>query len=182
MKPADNHLDLRAKSIVSYTEAVGLVQKAFGNNGELVVKLRDTFPDDHTEPLWVEIDSMAVPLFISSMAPQGVSKAVIIFDDFASKERAGMLIGRELYSGQEPSGGKEDTDDWSILEGFAFEDCTSGRKGVVAGYIDNPNNPLMEVRLDSGNYLVPFSGELTEKIDRRRKIVKMSLPEGIFDL
>ena len=45
--------------------AVARVSKSFGSEGELLVSLFDTFPDDFDlrEPLFVEIDRLAVPLF-----------------------------------------------------------------------------------------------------------------------
>ena len=52
--------------------AVARVSKSFGSEGELLVSLFDTFPDDFDlrEPLFVEIDRLAVPLFatVSSVA------------------------------------------------------------------------------------------------------------------
>jgi len=181
MNPKDTDPGRRARLIISETDSVGLVQKPFGNNGELVVKLRETFPEDHTEPLWVEIDSMAVPLFVKSYTPQGVSKAVVIFDDFTEKIRAAMLVGKELFSGLQDDENAEESE-WDFLAGYSFDDQTSSRKGAVTEYVDNSLNPLLEVEIAGESFLVPFSENLTVKINKRQKSITMSLPEGIFDL
>lgn len=46
-------------------EAVARVSKTFGLNGELTLNLYDSFPQDFnpSEPLFVVIDKLAVPLF-----------------------------------------------------------------------------------------------------------------------
>lgn len=180
MNSKSHDLSQRAHRIISQSNPVGLISKAFGSEGELVVKIRESFPEDHTEPLWVDIDSMAVPLFISSFATQGLSKAVIVFDDFSSKERAAMLIGKELFAMQEAA--PEEESEWGFLAGYSFEDTVSSRKGTVTEYIDDDFNPLLEVEIDGGSFLVPFSERLTDRIDKRRRTIRMSLPEGIFEL
>ena len=47
-------------------EAVARVSKTFGQNGELALSLYDTFPQEYelSEPLFVIIDKLAVPLFL----------------------------------------------------------------------------------------------------------------------
>ena len=46
-------------------DVVARVSKTFGQNGELTLNLYNTFPQDYdlSEPLFVVIDKLAVPLF-----------------------------------------------------------------------------------------------------------------------
>lgn len=79
--------------------AVARVSKSFGSEGELLVSLFDTFPDDFDlrEPLFVEIDRLAVPLFCDRFERRGRSGALVVFADFYSERRTAELIGRELF-------------------------------------------------------------------------------------
>lgn len=181
MKKKPQDYNSRAAAAIAAENTVAQVQKPFGNEGELVVRLWDTFPETTTEPLWVEIDSLAVPLFIRSFTPQGVSKAVIVFDDFQDSQSAALLIGHKLYS-EHVAQEQEQSDDWSFLIGFTFEETTSQRKGVITGYLDSPLNPLLEVESESEEYLIPISESLIEKINERRSHIVLRLAEGIFSL
>lgn len=166
-----------AKSALDDRNVVGSVQKIFGTKGEVVIKLWDTFPDDICEPLWVEIDSLAVPVFVKSLRSQGQAKAVAVFDDFESVELAEMLVGRKLYSLQ--AQGEDAHEDYSYLKSFVLRDLTSGREFAIVDYIDCEYNPLLEL---DGGALVPISEELIEKVDQKRKRIEVRLADGIFDL
>lgn len=170
----------RAAAAITPTNQVGTVQKAYGKAGELVIRLWDTFPDDIEEPLWVEIDSVAVPLFIGSLTRQGNSKAVVRFDDFETDTLAEMLIGKNLYS--ETPDDQTESDDWDFLIGYKFVDLTSGITGMITDYVGNELNPLIQVAINGEEHLLPIADELVENMDEKRKILEMNLAEGIFDL
>lgn len=165
-----------AKSAIEPNKMVGSVQKLFGLNGEVVVKIWDNFPENISEPLWVEIDSLAVPLFIKSFKNQGAAKAVIVFDDFENESLAEMLVGLKLYSLLVDV---DEEIDLSYLESFTLKDITSGRQLKIEGYIESELNPLLELE---GGFLVPIAQELIEKVNEKKKIIEVRLAEGIFDL
>lgn len=80
-------------------KAVARVSKTFGQNGELTLNLYDSFPQDFnpSEPLFVVIDKLAVPLFCDRFQRRGRSGAVVAFGDIDTERRAAELIGLELY-------------------------------------------------------------------------------------
>lgn len=174
-----------AASALQGQNQVGTISKLYGTEGELVVKLWDCFPvDDIEEPLWVEIDSLAVPLFISSFQNQGLSKAVVVFDDFQNEKLSSMLVGLPIYS-LICEGGESQEDDMPLL-GMSFEDRTSGKRGTIVGFIDSEFNPLLELQLDGDDqdqeYLVPFNEEFVVDFKERKGLIIFALPESIFDL
>lgn len=178
-----------AREVIDDKYWVGKIAKVYGLNGELVIRLGASFPDDIVDqPFWVEIDSLPVPLYINSYSTQGVSKAVVVFDDFQSEELAQRLIGLKLYSYQ----AYEDMDDeyegeWAYLVGFDLLDLTSGTRAKIVDYIDNELNPLIVVELkaqgqDVEEHYVPIAQELIEKIDNKKRTISMKLSEGMFEL
>ena len=64
------------------------VENALGSEGELLVSLFDTFPDDFDlrEPLFVEIDRLAM-LFCDRFERRGRNGALVVFADFYSERR-----------------------------------------------------------------------------------------------
>ncbi len=89
--------------------AVARVSKTFGQNGELILNLYDSFPKDFnlSEPLFVLIDKLAVPLFCDHFQRRGQSKASVLFGDIDTEHRASELIGHELYLNNQHSSNKE---------------------------------------------------------------------------
>ena len=132
------YADRAAAVIAEPANAVGRIRKTYGGgaddskNGALLATLYDTFPEsfDTAEPLWVEIDSLAVPLFIASLERRGAASAVVSFDDFGRAEEAELLVGKVLYAERDNVRDEEGTD-FEILIGYELTDRTTGRRGTV---------------------------------------------------
>ena len=93
--------------------AVARVGRLFGDTkqGGLSLTLYTTLPEDFdptSEPLFVEIDSLPVPLFIDHFERRGVSGANVLFADFDTQRRAEELVGKELYLELADEEGDED--------------------------------------------------------------------------
>lgn len=166
---------------------VGKITKLYGTNGELTLRLYDEFPEepDFTEPFYATINGIVTPLFISSFTPQGKLRAIIIFSDFTNEYRSRELVGLEL-SVSSDTYAQEDVDEEDMtladLVGYALNDKTSNKTGVILEFIDNPNNPLFEVEIDGIELFVPAVEEIIDFIDVRGECVDMRLPEGLISL
>ena len=162
--------------------AIAKVVKTFGNNGEVILRLYDVFPEkpDFEEPLFVFIDGLAVPLFLSSFQRRGSERALAVFDDLETEGRASELVGMELFAyGEETD---EDELYYEDLAGFVLQDAVSGRQGVVREFLDYDNNPLFAVDFDGTEVMVPAADELVREIDEERRTVTVALPAGLLDL
>ncbi len=167
--------------IITPDYQVGTISKLYGTKGELVVKLWDTFPHGMLgEPLWVEIDTLPVPLWIGSFQKQGNTKAVIVFDDFESEPLSRTLLGKAIYSAR----AEIEQEDEHPLVGMRFEDLTSSRSGEIVDYIDSEMNPLLVVELADMDQevLIPYNEKFVVDIKKRKGVVVFELPEAIFDL
>lgn len=186
----------RAAAIIADADnAVGRIKKGYGStveqgdgrrSGDLWVTLFDTFPEtwNTAEPLWVEIDSLAVPLFVSAIERKGAGSAVVRFDDFEWEVQAAMLVGKVLYREGNPAeeGEDEDGDDFEAWCGFELTDRASGRIGRVAAFYDYPGNPLLGVDFDGQEVMVPVADEVIVAVNERKKRLEAVLPEGLFEL
>ncbi len=164
-------------------EVIAKVVKLFGNKGELVLRLMDGFPDkvETEEPLFVDIDGLRVPLFISSFKRNGADKAVVAFDDFDTEYRASELVGKELYALVEA----EEEDDeiyWEDTAGYTFMDLVSGMAGIVERFHDYTDNPLLEVNFSGDSVLVPVNDFIISSVDSDEKMIEARLPDGLINL
>lgn len=117
-------------------KAVARVSKTFGQNGELTLNLYDSFPQDFnpSEPLFVVIDKLAVPLFCDRFQRRGRSGAVVAFGDIDTERRAAELIGLELYL----SPGPDEEDDEG--DGLIYLEDLVGYTVRLTG--ENPDTPV----------------------------------------
>ena len=163
--------------------AVGRIGRLFGTDGGVMITLYASFPDDFRmeEPLFVEIDKLAVPLFCSRFERRGQSGAVVHFDDIDTERRAEeFLIGREILIEE----GDDENDDEFYMEdliGFSVV-VVDERKGVISDYYDSEANPLFEIELDGRQHLIPAAEEFIAGIDFEGQSIKLVLPEGLLEL
>lgn len=161
---------------------VGRINKLFGVEGGVSVTLYPTFPDDFrtTEPLFVEIDKLAVPLFCASFERRGQTGAIIRFDDIDTTRRAEELLGRELMIQSEEEDPDDDEFYMEDLIGFSVD--TGNGKGRLTDYIDSESNPLFEITLDGETYLIPAVEEFIAHIDFDARTIRFVLPDGLLEL
>ena len=58
-------------------------------------------------------------------------------------------------------------------------DKNSGFRGVIARVIENPGQMIAAVTSDAGEILIPMHPDLIISVDRKRKLIEMSLPSGL---
>lgn len=161
---------------------VGRINKLFGVEGGVSITLYPTFPDDFrmTEPLFVEIDKLAVPLFCASFERRGQSGAIVRFDDIDTPHRAEEMLGRELMISSDDD---EEADDEFYMEDLiGFSADMGGIHGQLTDYIDSEANPLFEVTAGDRSYLIPAVEEFIAHIDFDARTIRFILPDGLLDL
>ena len=128
-------------------ETVGKVSKPFGREGELIINLYDTFPEefDKREPLFASIDALAVPLFIEKFERRGHSSALVTFADFDTQERAAELVGLELSLRTDDEEADDDIIYLEDLVGFRATFDGHPLRGEITDYIDSEQNPLFAI-------------------------------------
>ena len=162
--------------------AVGRIGRLFGTEGGVMITLYTNFPDNlqPTEPLFVIIDKLAVPIFYSSFERRGQAGAVVHFDDIDTARRAEeFLVGREIFIEDNDS---EEDDEFYMEDLIGFTAVVGKRRGELSDYYDSDANPLFEITLDGKNHLIPAQEEFIAKIDFDKRIIKFVLPDGLLDL
>ena len=106
--------------------------------------------------------------------------ALMKFCDIDSQEQAAALTGCEVHFPTALAAPGEDGMPLAAVAGFALVSAADGTVvGRIARIDDATANLLFE--LEDGR-LVPAAEELVENVDMERREVRVSLPEGLFDL
>lgn len=159
--------------------SVARVSKLFGVEGGVLLNLYTTFPDDFSteEPLFVKIDSLAVPLFAT--ASNGGARPT----HWRHSRISTPLVGRKSLSGGSCTEHEDDENDEFYLEDLiGFRVRIGTLKGEITDYYDSEANPLFEVEIGGKRILVPAVEEFIAGIDFEGRTVKMVLPEGLIEL
>lgn len=168
----------------------GRINKPFGTEGGLMLSLYADFPEEFSPqqtPLFVEIDSLDVPLWCERFERRGISGAVATFADFDTERRAAELVGLEFRI----ESGERDDDEFYLEEliGFHVEGIETRHEaeplhfeGRLTDYYDSEANPLFELETGGRRVLVPAVEEFIAHIDFEQRSVKLVLPEGMTDL
>ncbi|MFI3285354.1 MAG: ribosome maturation factor RimM [Rikenellaceae bacterium] len=166
-------------------EKVAKISKLYGSDGEAVINLYSTFPDEFSldEPIFIKVDSLSVPLYFESFERRGRSNAVVKFADIDTERRIVEFLGFDLLL---PESEEEEIDDEFFMEdlvGFRVE--VMGEEpltGELTDYIHSEVNPLFEVRLAGRAVLVPAVEEFIYSIDFDAHTIRFTLPEGLINL
>ncbi len=147
-----------------------------------MISLYTTFPDDfkNKEPLFVDIDGLAVPLFCTSFERRGQSGAIAHFDDINSERRAEeYLVGREIFV---DDSNEDDSDEFYMEDLIGFEVRIGKLRGELTDYYDSEANPLFEIRIGDKEHLIPAAEEFIAGIDFDRHTIRFVLPDGLLEL
>ena len=162
--------------------AVGRIGRLFGTDGGVMITLYSNFPDNlqPTEPLFVVIDKLAVPIFYSSFERRGQAGAGVHFDDIDTERRAEeFLVGRELFIEESD---EEKDDEFYMEDLIGFTALVGKQRGEITDYYDSEANPLFEITLNNKSHLIPAQEEFIANIDFEKRKIKFVLPDGLLDL
>jgi 16S rRNA processing protein RimM len=162
---------------------LGRISKVYGFEGAVTVKLEKTFigkiPD--MESVFLEIDGKPVPFFIEESDYPGGDTLMLKFTWYNAYDKVCDFQGCRVFltSGVRPESGRD------IKDLIGYEVCLAGSTliGTIAEITENPGQYLLNISTPGGkNVLIPFHEDFIISVEKRKKIIRMDLPEGLLDL
>ena len=159
---------------------IGRLGKAHGVKGEVSFQFDDDIFDRvDSDYLILEVDGILVPFFIEEYRFRSDTVALVKFEDIDTQQRAQELTGCDVYFPRSLAE-EDDTPTLTFLVGFDIVDDKSGTNvGRIAAIDDSTANLLFE--LEDGR-LIPANDDLINDIDNKRKVITMTIPEGLLEL
>lgn len=164
---------------------IGSLGKPHGVKGEITFNFDDDiFDRQEAEYLIIETEGLFVPFFIEQYRFRGNATALITFDGIDTEEKARRLMGSAVFYPREKASEDDGGISFAEAEGYELIDAeTSETVGEIVNIDDTTANVLFEVRTADGReVLIPASEELIKRIDKQKKEITVSLPDGILDL
>ncbi|HZL10700.1 MAG TPA: ribosome maturation factor RimM [Prolixibacteraceae bacterium] len=165
---------------------VGYVQKPHGIHGELVIRFEEAYYETLEEypPIFLEIDNLLVPFFISGESLRFKSGEAVIaqLEWVDSDKKAKELCGLSVFVDHDDVVEFEDEMRPNALVGFKLYDEELGLIGEITEVNDFSGNMLLEVVYKGKDALVPLNDDLIVRIDEENREIELRIPEGLFDL
>jgi 16S rRNA processing protein RimM len=156
---------------------IGEVLKTFGTDGEIIVKINESVPENIKEPVFIRIDGLWVPFYFKSFDSYS-KKVKIIFENMESEELAEELVGKKIFS--QPEISCESGSELSDLVGFTVIDVKFGNLGQVVDVFEYPGNPCIEIVVNKKQIMIPLNG--IKKLEYRKKLIYTTIPDGLLEL
>ncbi len=164
--------------------SIGKLVATFGVKGELLLehRLGKKTMLRGLEVLFIEIlkDEM-LPYFIQSAKIKSANEIYLKLESVDSKETAQKLMHKEVWLPEEDFQKYASKSSPFTLLGFHI--INDGEDiGEVLEIIEHPQQVLLRIDINGKEALIPVHAETLEKIDKRKKQVYLSLPDGLLDI
>ncbi len=160
---------------------IGRLGKTHGVKGEISFFFDDDiFDRADADYLILKVDGILVPFYMEEYRFRSDELALVKFESVDTQDRAAELVGTEVYFPIGVADDEEEALSASRIIGFAIEDTGSGQAIGRVARVDNATaNMLFE--LDNG-ILIPATEDWIKEIDKDKKLIRMTLPDGLLDL
>lgn len=166
---------------------IGYTKKTHGVAGEIKVFIEEPYEDLFldSDRVFLEIKGSKLPYMIKSI--RGGGDLIVLFEDVINREDAFMLQSRGVFLPENEipqdaialqDGGLE----YDYLVGFTLKDQVLGEVGIVHEVLEMPQQEMAVVKWKGKEVFIPLNKAFVLSIDKKRKEVVTSLPEGLLTL
>lgn len=164
---------------------LGKIVKKFSFKGELLAKLDTDEPElyENLDAIFIDLRGNLVPFFIESSQLHKSDLLRLKFEDVDTEADADTLIKSDLYLPLDLLPKLEgDKFYYHEVIGFKITDSNFGEVGIIKAINDSTAQALFEIDRDGTEILIPMNNEFIVKVDKQKKTIEVSTPEGLIDL
>jgi 16S rRNA processing protein RimM len=163
---------------------LGRVIKVSGYEGAVIVKLDKILPENipQMESVFLEVEGRPVPFFISLFEYSGTDILKLGFEGYCSDKKISEFIGCRVFL-TETINNEYQSENNLDLAGYDVYDQNDILLGSVSELITNRRQLLLNViSMKKKSILIPFHEHFIVRIDKKKKIIVMEIPEGLADI
>lgn len=163
---------------------IGRIVATFGLKGEIILQhalgRKTTFKG--IEAIFIEeTKDSYLPYFIQSSKAKDIDEIYLQLEGFTSKESARRLVKKNVWL-QDTDFRKlaGETAPISLLGYMLVNEGT--HLGPIEQVIEQPHQVLLSITVQGNEALIPLHAETLDKIDRKKKEVHVTLPDGLLEI
>jgi 16S rRNA processing protein RimM len=165
--------------------SIGSIAKVHGINGEVMLVAENPLKFEilETEQLFIRIDGLPVPFFLSTIEERNEKTFVLLFESINSRNEADELVGCEVLIEQKKkkTPARKKIQPASII-GYSVVDQKHGNIGIIEEIIEYPNNSVLKIIKGKNEILVPVHEDIILEVDNSKKEITIAAPEGLINL
>ena len=164
---------------------LGKIVRKHSFKGEVVIKLDTDEPElyQNMESIFVDLGNNLIPFFIEKSLLQKGNQLRTRFQGISSEEDADAILKSDVYLPIEllpPLTGNKFY--YHEVIGFTIVDSKYGEVGRLVNVNDKAAQPLFEIEKDEKEIFIPMIDEFIKNVDRVKKQITVSTPDGLIDL
>jgi 16S rRNA processing protein RimM len=164
---------------------IGQFTRLHGYKGQVILKLNSFNFDEIEDMEWVFvlIDGLPVPFFISEFSERNSESLLVNLEDIRSIDKAKPLVNAKVYiKVQDLKTNGKPKSRFPLSIGYKVIDKTKGYIGIFDSFIDNADNPLLCIMNNKKEILLPLQEEFLISIDDNLKEIIVNCPSGLLDI
>jgi len=163
----------------------GTFVKVNGVKGELILKSNYLLSEDFESILsvFIEIEGILIPFFISDFIIRSDYTAIIKLDDIDNKNKALEFLDKDVFIPKENFPVFTNLPfELSQLIGYEIYDNMDKKTGKIIETIDIRQNPIAKIIINKKEVLIPVNDDTIISIDNKNKIIKLNIAKGLLDI
>ncbi|HYJ63769.1 MAG TPA: 16S rRNA processing protein RimM [Parafilimonas sp.] len=163
---------------------IGKLIATVGLQGEVILKhvLGKKIVFKQGEVLFIETEkNIQLPYFIEKSVSKNNTETILKIEDLNRKEQAAKLLQKKIWLTKNDFEKHVSKTAPVNLIGFIIFN-NEQQLGEVEAVIEQPQQILLQTRIQQKEVLIPLHEQTLKKIDRKKKQVHVVLPEGLLDV
>lgn len=163
---------------------IGKLVAAFGVNGQLILQHelgKKTALKDLQAIFIEEKKKSFLPWFIAAAKIKSENEIYLSLEGVTTREAALKLVQKEAWLTEADFKKFAAKSAPASLLGYTVID-DGNELGTILEVIEQPHQVICRIEIQSKEVLIPLNEAFLEKIDHRKKQVRVTLPEGLLDI
>ncbi|MES2800512.1 MAG: ribosome maturation factor RimM [Bacteroidota bacterium] len=164
---------------------LGHVAKLHGYKGEVSLFLDVSNPQDYVnlDAVFIDINNQLTPFFVEQFKLKNKGFATVKFEGVDTEQKAKVIVRKSIYLPAEKLTELTGTNFYDHeVEGFTVIDTNFGIVGILDSVMDYAVNPLLSIKCNKKEVLVPLIEGLVKEVDRVNKTMTITAPEGLIEM
>jgi len=165
--------------------SIGTILNPHGFKGKISIflNLKKTKDFKFPESIFVEIQQILIPFFVEEYTANN-KRFIIKLKELNSDQEVLQHKKKEIYIANDIYNKLIDDEKSRFsLIGFEVHDKVFGLIGSVKNILEFPGQEIFEIKgLQNEEILIPFSKSFIKKINKSKKTIDITPPEGLLDL
>lgn len=159
---------------------IGKILKTHGFKGTLKVGFDVALSDDLQNIKTIFVNDL--PYFITKIEIIPSGFAFLDLEEIDTKEKAQKICGKDLMVQKQFLSVEIEEDEFDVLIGFSAIDEKKGILGIIDDVYHTPQQVLASIILNKKEIFIPLHPDFIAKLDKKKKEIHFSLPDGLLDL